>query len=196
MSIPLILSTNYTVSNNYTATINPLLSGTMPYYISTDGYDTSIYKNPIRTFISPLGTALDSDQYITNIPLKYHKNKLESDLDPDSPTLSFYNPPNVLIPNTIKYDSAELRKDMTKYFFEKTMNDWLSDDFSDLLKELKVKGDKIEYIAENIMTKYDMKTFLKKFVNKSGINWLDLRRNKSKVKRSIYKKLQSRISKK
>ena len=95
------------------------------------------------------------------------------------------------------------------------MNDWLYSDFSQLLQYLIVKGEKVsvvsnksqleknktnqnsekkvDFIADNVMTKYDLKSFLKKLVNKSGINWYDLKQNKSYVKRAIYKKIKNNL---
>ena len=102
----------------------------------------------------------------------------------------------------------------------KTMNSWLYSDFEDLLlylivekskvrlvkngKELeKNKRDtnmksldmKIEFIAENVMTKYDMKSFLKKYAMKTGIDLWNLKEYKSYIKKSLYKKLKSKLEK-
>ena len=126
--------------------------------------------------------------------------------------------PAVLPLNTESVHSdPELKKRMTAYFFEKTMNDWLRSDFEKLLKYIVVKGkkvsfvksekeflnnegtsnleEKIDFISNNIMTKYDMKSFLKKLVNKTDISWFHLRDNKQYVKKAIYKKIKKNIQK-
>ena len=48
---------------------------------------------------------------------------------------------------------------------------------------------KVNFIADNVMTKYDMKSFLKKYALKSGLDLWKLKENKSYVKKSIYKKI-------
>ena len=54
---------------------------------------------------------------------------------------------------------------------------------------------KVDFIADNIMTKYDMKSFLKKLVIKSPLNWFDLKDHKSYVKRKIHKKIVKNLEK-
>ena len=106
---------------------------------------------------------------------------------------------------------------MSAYFFEKTMNDWLYSDFDDVFKYLVVKSGKVsvvqnrnqmeknkaaqdvekkvDFIADNVMTIYDMKSFLKKLVVKTPLNWYDLKQHKSFVKKKIYKKLVKTLEK-
>ena len=93
-------------------------------------------------------------------------------------------------------------------------------DFEDLLMYLVVKNDKVQvisnkkeldnnkkdndmksiemkvnYIADNVMTKYDMKSFLKKYAIKSGLDLWKLKENKSYVKKSLYKKIHKKLQK-
>jgi len=82
-----------------------------------------------------------------------------------------------------------LKKKVTKYFYRKLI-DWLDDDFKKLTKKNK-KDD----ILEHIFTIYDMKSFLKRFVRKTGIVWYDLRDNRSYVKKVMYKKLKRKLFK-
>ena len=140
-------------------------------------------------------------------------------LSPLSPALSvassLYNPSGV---SHIDVNSdPSLRKKMTAYFFEKTMNDWLYSDFDDIFKYLVVKGGKVsvvqnrnqmeknkasqdvekkvDFIADNIMTKYDMKSFLKKLIVRKPINWFDLKNHKSYVKKKIYNQIVKKLEK-
>ena len=54
---------------------------------------------------------------------------------------------------------------------------------------------KVNFIADNVMTKYDMKSFLKKYSLKSGLDLWKLKENKSYVKKSIYKKIKNKLEK-
>lgn len=129
-----------------------------------------------------------------------------------------YNTAPIEYPNL--NNDPDLIKKTTKYFFEKTMNSWLYSDFEDLLMYLIVEKSKvrlvrngkeldnnkrdtnmksldmkIEFIAENVMTKYDMKSFLKKYAMKTGIDLWNLKEYKSYIKKSLYKKLKSKLEK-
>ena len=129
-----------------------------------------------------------------------------------------------MIANEVQYlninNDPDLIRKVSKYFFEKTMNSWMYSDFEDLLMYLVVKNDKVQvisnkkeldnnkkdndmksiemkvnYIADNVMTKYDMKSFLKKYAIKSGLDLWKLKENKSYVKKSLYKKIHKKLQK-
>tara|TARA_Y200000002_G_C22675037_1_gene661677 strand:+ start:19 stop:681 length:663 start_codon:yes stop_codon:yes gene_type:complete len=133
-------------------------------------------------------------------------------------------PPPIVTNNIVEYENLNndpvLIKKVTKYFFEKTMNSWLYSDFEDLLSYLIVDKNKVKvisnkneikknkkdnniktiemkvnFIADYVMTKYDMKSFLKKYSLKSGLDLWKLKENKSYVKKSIYKKIKSKLKK-
>jgi len=232
INVPLTLSSAYL--DNYSAVVNPYFSSMMSsstHYVNNDDglYKTVVHPSPIQTFISPLGVAAIQD------PVVYHHKYNEyskpnytnsSKITISSPSIlspgllssslsPMYNMPNL---GDIDVNSdPSLRKKMTAYFFEKTMNDWLHSDFDDALKYLVVKSGKvsviqnksqleknkaaqdvekkIDFIADNVMTKYDMKSFLKKLVNKTPANWYDLKQHKSFVKKKIYKKLVKNLEK-
>ena len=230
ITVPLTLSSAYL--DNYSAVINPYFSSMVTsstHYINNDDglYKTVIHPSPIKTFVSPLGVATHSDPVVLHH--KYHQysspiHKKSSKITISSPLMSplmspvsspIYNIPGVS--QTAVNSDPVLRKKMTAYFFEKTMNDWLYSDFDDALKYLVVKGNKVtivknrsqleknnasqnaekkvDFIADNIMTKYDMKSFLKKLVNKTPANWYDLKQHKSFVKKKIYKKIVKNLQK-
>ena len=155
----------------------------------------AVYLSPV---LSPTIT-ISSKDYELEVPIVYNTAPIEY------PNLN---------------NDPDLIKKTTKYFFEKTMNSWLYSDFEDLLmyliadknkvrlvkngKELdnnkrdtnmKALDMKIEFIAENVMTKYDMKSFLKKYAMKTGLDLWNLKDYKSYVKKSIYKKLKSKLEK-
>ena len=234
ITVPLTLSSAYL--DTYSSVVNPYLSST--YYVNNDDglYKTVVHPSPIKTFVSPLGTAVHNTDPIV-FHHKYHQhtspvyNKTKkitisspsllspSLFSPLSPALSvassLYNPSGV---SHIDVNSdPSLRKKMTAYFFEKTMNDWLYSDFDDIFKYLVVKGGKVsvvqnrnqmeknkasqdvekkvDFIADNIMTKYDMKSFLKKLIVRKPINWFDLKNHKSYVKKKIYKQIVKKLEK-
>lgn len=178
-------------------TISPIIN---PYFLSSN-------IGPFRTRISPLGTAAD-DLVLSPV---------------SSATVPFVAPVAPLH-NQVEYlnvnNDPELIRRITKYFFEKTMNAWMYSDFEDLLTYLMVKNGKVSvvsnkkelennkrdtdmksiemkvnFITNHVMTKYDMKSFLKKYALKSGLDLWKLKENKSYVKKSIYKKIKNRLEK-
>ena len=194
-----------------------IVSSYYPYTI-TPGY---IQTTP--GVISPLGTAANRDPMIitSDSDNYYNKNWLYD------PIQSFirsvpYNPRpfQSIAPILNIDDNADLRDKMTKYFYEKTFNNWLYGDLNDVLQYLVIKGNKvvlvsssgerdkntkdtiesmdkkIDFIIENVFTKYDMKSFLKKFVLKSGVRWIDLKIHKDGVKDAIYKKIKYELKRK
>ena len=139
-------------------------------------------------------------------------------------TTSLISPPIVPMNSQVQYlnvnNDPDLIRKVTKYFFEKTMNAWMYSDFEDLLSYLVVKNGKVSvvsnkkelennkkdtdmksielkvnFITDHVMTKYDMKSFLKKYSLKSGLDLWKLKENKSYVKKSIYKKIKSKLEK-
>ena len=219
-TVPLTLSSAYLDTYTPVINTNPFLPS-VQYTTDGDLYKTVVHPNPIKTYISPLGTAIHNDDPVV-FHHKYHEFK-SPDKSSKNITLSVSSPailsPTMLPLNTdsVKSD-PELKKRMTAYFYEKTMNDWLrSDDYENLLKYFTVKNkkvsivnsekeflknepnsnidEKIDFIADNVMTKYDMKSFLKKFVLKKDISWFHLRDHKKYVKRAIYKKIKKNIKK-
>ena len=217
---------------------------TVPLTISTsytsNGYvNTYIPQNPIRTHVSSLGSAAFSDGLIVTSdvltdsivysptssiilsPYSYTTSPTSEQIERRKNKVDISLP--VVVSNTYSYldvnSDPSLQKRQSKYFYEKLMNDWLDDDFSDLLDYVVIKGKKaqlvnklknvkknstkksekemkINFINDHIMSKYDVRSFLKKFVTKSGINWYDLKDNKYLVKRSMYKRLKKTIEKK
>lgn len=188
-----------------------------PFYVNP--YFVSSYIN----YPSHLGPYA-SDLFTPKVDIKktvtvYDNNKTSVRYDIDTP-LS----PRIIVPPELEYPNVNndprLLKRVYKYFYEKTMNDWLYGEFRELLKylvykdnrvdmvsnELEMKQNpsdnnmeimtkKIEFISKYVMSKYDMKNFIKKYAKKSNIDLWDLKKYKSYVKKSIYKTLKNHLEK-
>lgn len=229
ITVPLTLSSAYL--DSYSAVVNPYFAST--HYIDNNNvlYKSVVHPSPIKTFVSPLGTAVHNNDPVV-FHHKYHEHTtptkssttkitISSPVSPlMSPVLSPVASPLYNIPGVSHLDVNSdplLKKKMSAYFFEKTMNDWLYSDFDDVFKYLVVKSGKVsvvqnrnqmeknkaaqdvekkvDFIADNVMTKYDMKSFLKKLVIKTPLNWFDLKDHKSFVKKKIYKKIVKNLEK-
>ena len=113
-------------------------------------------------------------------------------------------------------NDPELRKRVTRYFYEKFVTVWLPFTFIKLQKYLKnengeiifiktisdyekdIKNDdkKIEFILDNIFSKHELLVFLDKFVNKNNANWYDLKtKYADKIKSELYDKLKNHMKK-
>ena len=217
--MPLVYNFDYDTPYLPQTTISPLEN---PYFMSTNSgpYRTHISSlgtaaddlvlSPVSTVVSPVSTIVS---YTNDKGSSYAISPL---LSPVAPVAPMYNNVEYLNVN----NDPDLIKSVTKYFYEKTMNTWLYSDFEEVLDYLKIKGDKIsvvknkkelenntkdksmkdiekkiEFITNHVMTKYDMKSFLKKYALKSGLDLWKLKENKKYVKKSIMKKLISKLSK-
>ena len=146
------------------------------------------------------------------------KKKIKINLPLLSPIYKNYVPPYYSYQNV--NNDPDLIRSVTKYFFESTMNRWLYSDFQELLRYLVIKKDKvnvvgnrddlmknkldnnmedmrtkIRFISEYVMTKYDMKSFLKRLALKTGLDLWKFKKNKSKIKRAIYRKIKRKLEK-
>ena len=250
-TVPLLMSSGY----------SPYGPSSYSWYGKDGNVKTYIPPNPVRTHISPLGTATFSDGIIvssTSTPIgsrghvALSPNSIEFSksaasgmfLSPTSSViLSPYayttNPSEEykeyrkklndidvmvaprIVPTTTTYidvnSDPSLQKNVSKHFYEKFFNNWIHDDFADILDYFIVKNNgkvslvsrvnqtnkttaknkdaKISHIEKNIMTKYDVRSFLKKFVTKTGINWYDLQSNTRLVKKTMHKRLVKTIEK-
>lgn len=110
-------------------------------------------------------------------------------------------------------------KQITKYFMYKILDKWIYNDFKNLLKYVKfIDGNpalirdaselkselvssetsndveqKIDYLSKILINKKVIKHILKKIVNENNIQWTQLGKNKSSVKKIIRKYLQSKL---
>lgn len=217
MYTPLVFNDDY---GDYWTTTTTLTSPFVnPYFVSTMNTPIRTHVSSLGTAVNTtVVKALDvpvlSPIYSPTLSLSLESDDLEVSV-PIAPVLTN----NVVQYENLNNDPDLIRK-VTKYFFEKTMNSWLYSDFEDLLTYLVIKGDKVSvvsnkkelennkrdsnmksiekkvnFIADNVMTKYDMKSFLKKYALKSGLDLWKLKENKSYVKKSIYKKIKNKLEK-
>lgn len=108
---------------------------------------------------------------------------------------------------------------LTKYYYYRTLDDWLWNDMNNILgylvvnnnnvnliKNLKdysntnTKSDtqestekKIDFIEKNILSLESMRKLLKKFVKESGIKWTDMSKNHYFLKKVIRKYLSAKM---
>ena len=217
MYTPLVYNDTY---GDYWTTTTTLTSPFVnPYFVSTMNTPIRTHVSSLGTAVNTtVVKALDvpvlSPIYSPTLSVSLESDDLEVSV-PISPVLTN----NVVQYENLNNDPDLIRK-VTKYFFEKTMNSWLYSDFEDLLTYLLIKGNKVSvvsnkkelennkrdsnmksiemkvnFIADNVMTKYDMKSFLKKYALKSGLDLWKLKENKSYVKKSIYKKIKNKLEK-
>lgn len=110
-------------------------------------------------------------------------------------------------------NDPELRKRMTKYFYDKFKTDWVYGSYSALYDYLSVKNGEVkiersdkgksdndnlkaEFIINEIFSKSDMLDLLDKYVRQNDVNWYDLKtKHKLDVKDYIFKKIKSHMSK-
>jgi len=190
--------------------VSPLSSVKSSLSISSKGtkYNLGTLKNPISSSNS------ESDLELTiSTPRRYSTPIITHPHLNPYPTYELNHYKNV------NSDPDLLRK-VTKYFYEKTMNKWILSDFEYLLSYLIIKNNevklvktkseqeknkkeletnkinmKIEFIANYVFTKYDMKSFVKKFAIKANLDLWDLEKNRKYVKKALYKKIKNRLEK-
>jgi len=146
------------------------------------------------------------------------KKKIKINLPLLSPIYKNYVPPYYSYQNV--NNDPDLIRSVTKYFFESTMNRWLYSDFQDLLKYLVIKKNKVHvvgskdelsknkidknmddmklkilFISEYVMTKYDMKSFLKKVALRNRLDLWKFKKYKSKIKKILFKKIKNKLEK-
>ena len=208
--VHLNLNNSYSLHNNSMNLYNPL----------TILNPSNTILNPSNTFIKPIGVI----NPLNNVFISSYSNTPIISSVTSSAFLDTYLS-NSLSPITINSSSfidvntdVILQKDVTKHFYEKLYNKWLKSDFENLLNYLVVSNNnvklvknedsfkknstkgkeydiKISYINNNIMSKYGLKSFLKKIVKKTHYNWYDLRKKNKFVKKMIYKKIEKKMKK-
>ena len=189
-----------------------------PYFVSTLTPANKIYphlsSSAKNIYLSPHSPYLLSP----TITVEKDNKKVKINLPPISPVYQSYIP----VDNTYQNvnNDPDLIRSVSKYFFESTMNRWLYSDFQELLKYLVIKNNKVNvvgnrdelnnnkldnnmedmrlkvrFISEYIMTKYDMKNFLKKLSLKTGLDLYKFKKYKSKIKKALYRKIKRKLEK-
>lgn len=131
--------------------------------------------------------------------------------------LSNYPPFAPLYPSVVTYpdinSDRNLKQQVTEYFFEKVLKNWLryhylelyplvvvSGGVASLVKDFKqaesntksdqtTDGIKYEFIVDNFLTKKDVFALLSKFRKINGLNWWDLKQHSDKVRKFIQYKV-------
>lgn len=131
--------------------------------------------------------------------------------------LSSYAPLQPIYPSVVSYPDVnanrELRQQVTEYFFDKVIRNWLkyhylalynlvivSGGVASLIKDLKhietnAKNDpsenaiKYEFIVDNFLTKNDVYALLDKFRKLNQLNWWDLKHHSDEVRKYIEHKV-------
>ena len=114
----------------------PIHNHINPLMISSDPYS-------YRRSISPLGTA--ADNLVLSPVLDFVVE------DENGVEIEFVLPFNPIpINNLVSYENlnndVDIQKEVTKYFYEKTMNIWMYSEFKKLLKYLVVKNGIITHV--------------------------------------------------
>jgi len=137
--------------------------------------------------------------------------------DPFIPSIITTNPilPAVHVPRRYQDLNAdqELRQRMTSYYYSKLYDQWIYSDFYFMLKNLKVKGDKIyvtrknldknpneseiqskiDFLKHRVFTRDVVYRLLIQYTDRSRTNWYDLKINKQHVKSLLRHKLAKAI---
>ena len=131
--------------------------------------------------------------------------------NPFSPSVSVNEYTNV-------NSDPELLRKVTKYFYKKTMRKWIYSDFLKILSYLTIKNNevqivknfnindkedtdmkvinkKVDFIREYVFSIYDMRSFIKKYAIKSGLDLWKLKKYRKYVKKSLYKQIKKRLKK-
>ena len=208
----------YKYTINYEEDLNP-------YYFTSLTPANAIYPHlstsAKNVYLSPHSPYLLSPT-ITIEKKKEDKDKDKKNIKIDLPLFSPIFQSYIPVQNSYQNvnNDPDLIRNVSKYFFESTMNRWLYSDFQELLRYLVIKKDKvnvvgnrddlmknkldnnmedmrtkIRFISEYVMTKYDMKSFLKRLALKTGLDLWKFKKNKSKIKRAIYRKIKRKLEK-
>jgi hypothetical protein len=169
----------------------------------------------MRTFINPETGSLEfaQDYGIDYFPLATTSaSVLIADSSLTLPRPIFRTTPSYQSVN----NDPELRKKMTKYFFQKLQDDWLYASFGDVAKYLTVVDnkvtfskslsemgkngemtiEKVKFIVDEVFTKHDLLEVIDKYVRRRNVNWYDLKtKHKADLRDYIHGKLKNHMRK-
>lgn len=212
----------YSPSSSISYTLSPIsgLSSPISVYTHPLGINSpkiNIIENKIKSPVVPVATvapvlnvkSTDSMGSIT----------LTSPLSPISSSINLsYSRPSVGYYENLNVD-PEIQKKIINYFYYKTLDEWLSNELSDVLNLLKIKDgkvvvidnyneyksssndsnlvmeQKINYIEDNVLTKNMIKSLLNRIVSETNIEWVKLPKNSFLIKKHIENKLKKHLKK-
>jgi hypothetical protein len=130
---------------------------------------------------------------------------------------------NTLIPSVVTYpdvnSNKNLTSEITEYFFEKLVNNWLKYQYIELYHMLQVNGDQVsliksldqmatntksdpkenalkyQFLLINYFPKSDVQRLLNKFRKHKGVNWWDIKHMSDDVRKFIQHKVTKYIQK-
>lgn len=176
----------------------------------------------VPTGPSLLSSPTSSSVFITSDPYLPSDVLLSPTLSPYPLTISFdFDKPLIGVYETID-TSPEVRKRLTKYYYDLVRDQWLMDELNDILnyyvysdgnvrliKSLsdydprniakdtdKIAEKKIEFIEETILTKYDLIDILVNFTKNMHIKWVDLPKHEYLLRQAIKEYLVKEIKRK
>lgn len=185
-------------------TSNQLLNNPTQILLSPSANNLSIAADPYTTAtllntVSPYNPLLTNTIYQPGMLLPAMTYSLPSNLDMNQ------NP-------NVQYKIA-------KYYYYRTIDDWLYNDkmMMELLKYFRVSDKgvdvvanlsdadknahdsqatverKVDFIEKNVFTADSIMRLLKKFINETGITWVQLSKNNYFIKEAVYKYLKNKI---
>tara|TARA_B100000886_G_scaffold339581_1_gene305505 strand:+ start:2499 stop:3323 length:825 start_codon:yes stop_codon:yes gene_type:complete len=215
-----VLSPVSTVVSPVSTVVSPVSTVVSPFSISSKSHVSIRSKSPTYNLGSirhPINSPSISDNDL-ELTVSTPRRRVFSPVVASHP-LNPYPSYDLNHYTNVNRDPGLLRS-VTKMFYEKTMNKWILSDFEDLLSYLIIKNKnvelvksekeleknkpesdtakvnmKVEFIANYVFTKHDMRSFVKKFAIKANLDLWDLEKNKKYVKKALYKKIRRRLEK-
>ena len=179
---------------------------------SNNGMITSVYT----PFIYPSSTVVSASALTPSNIVPISLVPTVSSLTNFS-TITTHPLVNTLIPSVITYpdvnSNKNLTSEITEYFFEKLVNNWLKYQYIELYYMLVVTGDKVslvknleevnsntksdpkenaikyQFLLINYFAKSDVQSLLNKFRKQKGVNWWDIKHMSDDVRKFIQHKV-------
>ena len=179
---------------------------------SNNGMVTSVYT----PFIYPSSTVVSASALTPSNIVPISLVPTVSSLTNFS-TITTHPLVNTLIPSVITYpdvnSNKNLTSEITEYFFEKLVNNWLKYQYIELYYMLVVTGDKVslvknleevnsntksdpkenaikyQFLLINYFAKSDVQSLLNKFRKQKGVNWWDIKHMSDDVRKFIQHKV-------
>lgn len=216
-SVPSVsIQSNSSINGTITSSTYPFLIYPSSIYPSSTVISASALT-PTTTFPIPLlPTVASLNSYNPMINQMY---PMTNQMYPNQ----MYPVTNQMYPSVISYpdvnSNEQVRKEITEYFFEKIVNNWLKYHYIELYHMLLVNGDKVSLVKDinqvntnnkndskenslkyqflliNYFAKNDIYKLLDKFRKANEINWWDIKHSSDEVRKFIQHKVTKYIKK-
>lgn len=220
LSVPSVsIQPNVSVNGTITTSYPPLIYPSNTVVSASALTPSSIFPVPLVPTVSSLTTipalTVPDLSTIAGLPLVPGLNGLSS-----LSTHPFINP---LIPSVVTYpdvnSNSNLRREITEYFFDKLVNNWLKYHYVELYQMLQVNGEQVslvksidqvasnnksdpkenalkyQFLLINYFAKSDIYKLLDKFRKVNGVNWWDIKHMSDDVRKFIQHKVTKYIKK-